>query len=163
MRPLPYDFRDHLSELSGNELKVWLHYYLLTGDALTSHPSNLNIEVCTGLSHNTIDMSKARLKAKGWMRYTGNGKQPRRAGGTFDVPIMELRLPWRPDWIETVQVVSEVYQALTAAPQNLGNGDVECVFSTAPQILGTEGTSSGSGSGSGSISSSKYSQRYLKF
>src|ERR1035441_8596669 len=97
LRHLPTDLRDHLGELTGNEYKVWTAYYLRTGDFdLTAHPSNQTIEQDTGLSNRTVKTSKAELISKGWLGYTGDYKQPRHAEGTYAVPVMEVRLPWRP-------------------------------------------------------------------
>jgi len=36
-KKLPVDMRDHLHELSGNELKVWLYFHLRTGADSTSY------------------------------------------------------------------------------------------------------------------------------
>lgn len=65
LRPLPTDLRDHLSELTGNEYKIWTAYYLRTGHDLTFHPSNETIEKDTGLTKRTVKTSKAGLRAKG--------------------------------------------------------------------------------------------------
>ena len=93
MKPLPDDFIDHLTELTGNELKVWMYYYLRANDDLLCHPSNETIAAKTELSERTVKVCKAALIQKGWLVYTGDYKQPRMAGGTYAVPIMEVRLP----------------------------------------------------------------------
>ena len=68
IKPLPIDLRDHLSELSGNEFKVWMAYYLRTGDYdLTSHPGNQTIEQETGICNDTVKTCKASLRAKRWL------------------------------------------------------------------------------------------------
>ena len=145
IRPLPIDLRDHLAELTGNELKVWMAYYLHTGDSdLTSHPGNETIEEDTGICNDTVKTCKASLRAKGWLAYTGDYKQPRRPGGKFAVPVMEARLPWRPDWSTVVTDVSMVYEAITVVEKTTPGTVVENFH--------PEGSSSCSGSGSSSSS-----------
>jgi hypothetical protein len=123
LRPLPTDLRDHLSELTGNEFKVWTAYYLRTGDYdLTSHPSNETIEKDTGLTKRTVKTSKAGLRATGWLAYTGDYKQPRSAEGVYAVPVMEVRLPWRPDWSAVVLDVNTAYDAFTTVVQKVTHG-----------------------------------------
>src|SRR5579872_3809611 len=110
IKPLPIDLRDHLGELTGNEFKVWMYYYLLTGNFdPTSHPSNQTIEAHTGISKDTVKTCKARLRVKGWLAYTGDYKQPRLPKGRFDVPVMEVRLPWKHDWSAVVADASLAY------------------------------------------------------
>jgi hypothetical protein len=111
MKPLPDDFIDHLTELTGNELKVWMYYYLRANDDLLCHPSNETIAAKTELSERTVKTCKAALIQKGWLVYTGDYKQPRMAGGAYAVPIMEVRLPWLPDWIAVVRAASTAYDA----------------------------------------------------
>jgi hypothetical protein len=138
LRPLPTDLRDHLGELTGNEYKVWTAYYLRTGDFdLTAHPSNQTIEQDTGLSNRTVKTSKAGLISKGWLGYTGDYKQPRHAEGTYAVPVMEVRLPWRPDWSSVVVDLSMAYDTFRTVVQNLPHG-------TVVQNLHPEGYGSGS-------------------
>jgi hypothetical protein len=125
LRPLPTDLRDHLSELTGNEFKIWTAYYLRTGDHdLTSHPSNETIGKDTGLTNRTVKTSKAGLRAKGWLAYTGDYKQPRSAEGVYAVPVMEVRLPWRPDWSAFVMDVNTAYDAFTTVVQKMTHGTV---------------------------------------
>ena len=125
LRPLPTDLRCHLAELTGNEYKIWTAYYLRTGDYdLTSHPSNETIAKDTGLADRTVKTSKAGLRAKGWLVYTGDYKQPRSAEGVYAVPIMEVRLPWRPDWSAVVMDVSTAYDAFTTVVQKVTHGTV---------------------------------------
>ena len=145
IRPLPIDLRDHLAELTGNELKVWMSYYLHTGNYdLISHPGNGTIERDTGICNDTVKTCKASLRAKGWLAYTGDYKQPRRPGGKFAVPVMEARLPWRPDWSTVVTDVSMVYEAITVVEKTTPGTVVENFH--------PEGSSSCSGSGSSSSS-----------
>ena len=125
LRPLPTDLRDHLGELTGNEYKVWTAYYLRTGDFdLTAHPSNRTIEQDTGLSNRTVKTSKAGLISKGWLGYTGDYKQPRHAEGTYAVPVMEVRLPWRPNWSAVLTDLSMAYETFQTVVQNLPHGTV---------------------------------------
>jgi hypothetical protein len=145
IKPLPTDLRDHLAELTGNELKVWMSYYLHTGNYdLTSHPGNGTIERDTGMCNDTVKTCKASLRAKRWLTYTGDYKQPRRPGGTFAVPVMEVRLPWRPDWSAVVTDVSMAYDAITVVEKP--------THGTVVEIFHPEGSSSCSGSSSGSSS-----------
>jgi hypothetical protein len=138
LRPLPTDLRNHLGELTGNEYKVWTAYYLRTGDFdLTAHPSNQTIEQDTGLSNRTVKTSKAELISKGWLGYTGDYKQPRHAEGTYAVPVMEVRLPWKPDWSAVVMDSSMAYDTFRTVVQNLPHG-------TVVQNLHPEGYGSGS-------------------
>ena len=157
IKPLPVDFRYHLLELSGSELQVWMFYYLSTGDKLTAHPSIETLATHTGLSDRTIKVCKRRLVIKKWMAYTGDSKQPRSGHGQFDVPVMELRLPWNPDWKVVVAEVSTVFTAV----QNLHHGEMAEIHSGAnfspPSVVQTlhpEGSSSVSGYGSPSPSPS---------
>jgi hypothetical protein len=133
--------REHLAELSGNELKVWMAYYLRTGDFdLTSHPGNKTIGDETGICNDTVKTCKASLRANGWLRYTGDSKQPRRPGGTYDVPVMEVRLPWRDDWAAVVTDVSLAYEAATVVEKT--------AHGTVVENFHPEGSCSGSGSSS---------------
>jgi hypothetical protein len=147
IKPLPIDLRDHLGELTGNEFKVWMYYYLLTGDYdPTSHPSNETIEAHTGISKDTVKTCKAKLRVKGWLAYTGVYKQPRRPGGKYGVPVMEVRLPWRDDWSAVVTDVSMAYDAMTVVEKT--------THGTVVENFHPEGSCSGSGYGSSSVSSS---------
>jgi hypothetical protein len=138
LRPLPTDLRDYLRELTGNEYKVWTAYYFRTGDFdLTAHPSNRTIEQDTGLSNRTVKTSKAGLISKGWLSYTGDYKQPRHAEGTYAVPVMEVKLPWRPDWSAVVMDLNTAYNAFQTVVQDLPHGIVV-------QNLHPEGYGSGS-------------------
>jgi len=92
---IPTELRDHLSELTGNELKVWMSHYLHTGDSEpTCHLSNETVAKETGLNVDTVKVCKKSLIAKGWLTRTGKAKRPRKAGGTWDVPVMSVELPW---------------------------------------------------------------------
>jgi hypothetical protein len=138
LRPIPTDLRDHLSELTGNEYKVWTAYYLRTGDfGLRANPGNSTVEKDTGLSNRTVKTSKAGLIGKGWLGYTGDYKQPRQAEGTYAVPVMEVRLPWRSDWSAVVIDFNMAYNTFQTVVQNLPHGAVV-------QNLHPEGSDSGS-------------------
>jgi hypothetical protein len=125
IKPLPIDLRDHLSEVTGNEFKVWMAYYLRTGDYdLTSHPGNQTIEQETGICNDTVKTCKASLRAKGWLAYTGDFRRPRKGnpshngGGQFAVPVMAVRLPWRDDWSVVVMDASTAYNTLQTMVEN---------------------------------------------
>jgi hypothetical protein len=128
LRPLPGDLLDHLAELTGNEYKVWTYYYLRSDGNLQCHPSNQTIEEKTGLSERTVKGCKRHLIKKGWLGYTGDYKQPRRGNsnhsntGEFAVPVMEVRLPWMPDWSAIVQNVSLTIGQKLPAGYGYGSG-----------------------------------------
>jgi hypothetical protein len=106
-----------------------------------------NLEEDTGICNDTVKTCKASLRAKGWLAYAGDYKQPRRAGGMFDVPVMEVRLPWREDWAAVVMDVSMTYDAMTVVEKT--------THGTVVEIFHPEGSScSDSCSGSPSLSSS---------
>jgi hypothetical protein len=158
LMPLPTEFRNHLLELTGNELQVWLFYYLSAGESLTSYPSNETIATHTGLSERTVKLCKRRLIMKGWMSYTGQSKQPRSAHGHFDVPVMELRLPWLPEWKMTVAAFAEaatVVQMLHHGEEGEEVSDCHRGEDFAPpsvvQSLHPEGLCSGCGSACSSV------------
>jgi len=171
--PLPSDFRNHLSEMSGNELKVWMAYFLSAGDEFSAHLSNETIEVYTGISVRTIKCCKRRLVLKGWLVYTGETKKTWDKRGQFKVNVMELHLPWRPEWKVTVAEYAEVAdvveslkaEAESTVVQNLPHGEpsMESIpyhrgANIAPpsvvQSLHPEGYGSSYGSGSDFSSSS---------
>ena len=87
VKPLPGDLLQHLHELTGNELKIWIYYYLRSGDELTCYSSNDTVESTTGLSLRTIKVCKRNLIARGWLHYTGDSMQPRN-GGQYAVPVL---------------------------------------------------------------------------
>ena len=163
IRPIPIDLRNHLGEITGNELKVWLAYFLHSDYELTSYPSNRAIEAETGVSLDTVKTCKASLRLKGWLRYTGDSKQPRRAGGEFKVPVMEASLPWRDEWAKVVVDVCMTYDAITVAEKTTHGGtEVEKLHHrTVVGNFHPEGSCSGSGSGSSSFSPSTTSATTL--
>lgn len=83
--------RDHLSELSGNELKVWMYYFLRTGEELTSFPSNKLVAQEIGLNPDTVKTCKASLRRKGWQT---KEYQRVREDGTFSTVVEKILLPW---------------------------------------------------------------------
>jgi hypothetical protein len=145
-------------EITGNELQVWMFYYLSSGAELTAYPSIETVATHTGLSERTVKVCKRRLRIKGWMAYTGEERQTRQHHGHFDVPIMELRLPWCMDWALVVADVSMAYAALQSLPLSntsehpATDGSAISSPPTVVQTLHAEGSGSGSGSGSVSVS-----------
>ncbi len=97
--PLPTSFRDHQRELSGNELQVWMQYYLHTDLELTAFLSNEALVDATGVGIVTVKLCKASVIKKGWLVSTG---QTRKGQGQYDVNVMQVKLPWLPDWKATV-------------------------------------------------------------
>jgi hypothetical protein len=127
---IPVELRDHLAELTGNELKVWMCYLTHANDESTAFLSDKTLGDETGLSQCTIQSSKKSLREKHWLAYTGDVKQPRKAGSQFDVPVMEVLIAGRPlpkFWVTVIDSVA--YFSVT-------------------QNLGTEGSCSGSRSNS---------------
>ena len=74
---IPVELRDHLHELTGNELKVWLCLYLHSDKTKEAFPSNSLIVQETGLTKRTVKTVKANLRKKAWIisqqRYRDNG------------------------------------------------------------------------------------------
>jgi hypothetical protein len=74
---LPVELREHLHELTGNELKVWLCLYLHSDKDKEAFPSNDLLMRETGMTHTTLAFAKRGLRSKGWMvsqqRYRENG------------------------------------------------------------------------------------------
>jgi hypothetical protein len=145
---LEQDFHRDLFIRKSARIRPPGHTYLSTGDALTAHPSIETLAAHTGLSDRTIKVCKRRLVIKKWMAYTGESKQPRSGHGHFGVPVMELRLPWEPDW---AVVVADMSMAFTVV-QNLHHGETAEIHGGATfsppsvvQTLHPEGSSSVSG------------------
>jgi hypothetical protein len=75
---VPVELREHLHELTGNELKVWLCVYLHTDKSVEGFPSNELIMEETGISERTLVTVKQGLRKKAWFakstqRYRDNG------------------------------------------------------------------------------------------
>jgi len=70
-KKVPWSLRDRLRELSGNELKVWLHAYLYSGKDDASTLDNPRIARETNLHLDTVKESKAVLRSNGWLIKTG--------------------------------------------------------------------------------------------
>lgn len=148
LKPLPTEFCDHLSDLTGNELKVWMAYYLRTGDySPTSHPGNGTLVENTGISLDTVKVCKKSLRNKGWLDYTDRTKQSQ---------VMEVRLPWCANWSVILEEFATEQEPLSTVVQN----PVTVVESTVVENFHPEGyrfkglsvSSSPSGGGGGSCS-----------
>jgi len=70
-KKIPWSLRERLYELSGNELKVWLHAYLYTGKDDQSTLDNPRISRETGLHMDTVIVCKASLRRKDWLVKVG--------------------------------------------------------------------------------------------
>lgn len=130
LKPIPDEACRHLAEVSGNELKVWMCYYGHANDEGTAFLSDETLSQETGMSPNTVQSCKKALRGKGWLAYTGDVKQPRKAGSKFDVPVMQVLVAGKPltkFWVTEESTVTQ---------------------STVTQNLGTEVSCSGSGSNS---------------
>ena len=65
---IPVEVREHLHELTGNELKVWMCLFLHTDKTGTAFPSNQTIMDGTGVSDRTLVRVKQGLRKKGWLK-----------------------------------------------------------------------------------------------
>jgi hypothetical protein len=90
-KALPVTMRDHLHELTGNELKVWLYLHLRTGKESTAYPGNQTIADHIGVSLDTVKDARASLRRKGWF-----SKESRRRNldGTLSTVVEKTHLPW---------------------------------------------------------------------
>jgi hypothetical protein len=140
---IPVELRNHLAELAGNELKVWMCYLTHANDESTAFLSDKTLGDETGLSQCTIQSSKKSLREKHWLGYTGDVKQGRGNrshnpdSNKFDVPVMRVLLAGQPlPKIHAMEIDSIAYFSID------GN-------------LGTEGSCSGCGSNPDGSSSSR--------
>jgi hypothetical protein len=86
-----HELRNHLDEITGSELKVWLCHKLHEGRASVSFPSLKLIAKETGLHFNTASAAHTSLRQKGWLKtltYKDSAK------GTFAVPVITCVYPW---------------------------------------------------------------------
>lgn len=88
---LLWELREHLHELTGSELKVWLCHRLHEDQEGTSYPSLDLIAKETGMHFNTASAAHTSLRAKGWIKTVGHRDS---AKGTFAVPVMRCTMPW---------------------------------------------------------------------
>jgi Helix-turn-helix domain len=147
-KAIPLELRDHLAELTGNELKVWMCYWSHTNDDGTSHPSNETIEKETGLCLRTIKPCKKSLRDKHWLAYTGDDRQPRNPSYQFAVPVMQVLVAGQPlPKIEVIEIDGEPWCKICPMEKPWGKN-------TVVQNLPPEGFCSGSDSDSDSSSSS---------
>ena len=86
---IPVELREHLHELTGNELKVWLCLYLHSDKIKEAFPSNNLIVQETGLTLRTAKTAKASLRKKGWITST----QRYRDNGSLSTMSEKLALP----------------------------------------------------------------------
>lgn len=84
-------FRARLGELTGNEFKVWMYFWLRTAGELTSFPGNKTIAAELNISVDTVKEAKRGLREKGW---TTKESQRRRADGTMSTVVEKTHLPW---------------------------------------------------------------------
>jgi hypothetical protein len=84
-------FRDRLGELTGNELKVWMYFWLRTNGELTAFPGNKTIASELKISVDTVKDAKRGLRAKGW---TSRESQRRRDDGKLSTVVEKTHLPW---------------------------------------------------------------------
>jgi hypothetical protein len=84
------ELRDHLNELTGNELKLWT--YVFHHDENTAYAANETLGKVTGLAVRTIKVCKKNLRKKGWLVTVGS--VPPRNGGEYPVPVEKAVMPW---------------------------------------------------------------------
>jgi hypothetical protein len=114
---LPVELRDHLHELTGNELKVWMCIVLHSDGNRESFPSNRVIMAETKLSHTTVAKAKQGLRAKCWLtsaqRYRENGSLssmgekwhlPKHQG---DISLKSAGIPTKDSAIPSPQLLGE--------------------------------------------------------
>jgi Helix-turn-helix domain len=90
-KKIPVTMRDHLSEITGNELKVWLYLLLRTGKENTSFPSNKLIADEIKLDRETVKTAKRNLRGKGWSK---REYQRRREDGSLSTVVEKTIMPW---------------------------------------------------------------------
>lgn len=83
--------RERLHELTGNELKVWMYFWLRTAGELTTFPGNETIARELGMGVDTVKDAKRALRTKGW---TSREAQRRRDDGTLSTVTEKIHLPW---------------------------------------------------------------------
>jgi helix-turn-helix protein len=84
-------FRDRLGELTGNELKVWMYFWLTTAGELTAFPGNKTIASDLKIDVDTVKAAKKSLRAKGW---TSRESQRVRDDGGLSTIVEKVHLPW---------------------------------------------------------------------
>lgn len=80
-----------LHELTGNELKVWMYFWLRTASEGTAFPGNKTIAQELEIDIDTVKHAKRELRAKGW---TNRERQRRRDDGTLSTVVEKVHLPW---------------------------------------------------------------------
>jgi hypothetical protein len=110
------ELRDHLTELTGNELKLWTYIY--HHDENTAYAANETLGKCTRLAVRTIKVCKRRLRKKGWLVTVGF--VPARNGGEYPVPIEKAVMPW-----VAAGQVQNLHSAESSQGQELHPGQVQ--------------------------------------
>lgn len=90
-----------LHELTGNELKVWMYFWLRTSAGNTAFPGNETIAEELGIDVSTVKSAKRGLRDKGW---TSREEQRVRGNGTFSTVVEKVHLPW----VEIAPTVSPI-------------------------------------------------------
>lgn len=89
---LPVGFRDHLWELKGARLAVWLAHLLHSNREGISWPGLELLEKETGLDRKAIFRARRWLQEHGWLEAV-DGKQPRGARSRFESRRFRVLLP----------------------------------------------------------------------
>jgi helix-turn-helix protein len=85
------NLREHLHEITGSELKVWMYFLLRSDKEDESYPSNATVAKDTGLNEQTVKKAKATLRKLGWQ---SREKQTIKPDGTFSTVVEKSTQPW---------------------------------------------------------------------
>lgn len=86
-----HGLRNHLHELTGSQLKVWLCHRLHEGKNATAFPSIHTIAKETGLDPSTVGTAHTWLRANGWLKTLSYRSAE---SGRFAVPVARCTYPW---------------------------------------------------------------------
>ena len=87
---VPHELRNHLHELTGSQLKVWLCHLLHEDKNHTSFPSVPLIAKETGLDADTVGDAHKWLRENGWLKTVGSRDSKT---GKFAVPVGTCAIP----------------------------------------------------------------------
>jgi hypothetical protein len=86
-----HGLRNHLHELTGSQLKVWLCHRLHEDKNATAFPSIHTIAKETGLDPTTVGTAHTWLRANGWLKTLSYRSAE---SGRFAVPVARCTYPW---------------------------------------------------------------------
>src|ERR1700733_15226968 len=88
---VPHELKNHLHELSGSQLKVWLCHLLHENENKQSWPSLYKLSKETGLHQDIVIKARKWLREQGWLK-TVTYRDSKT--GRFAVPVEECASPW---------------------------------------------------------------------